>query len=205
MKFTCNGTITNVTVGGMMRSGKNQKMKLLLRIWKENATEPGIYHKSEGTIVLALNNMTLCNKQNKQYICQLMGRKQVSVEPGDILGIEVPPSDAADFGLHSVSVPGPMTNYIFKGTNLPSTVNLCKRINEIEVRPLIMFGINRTRVDSGIHDIINPQTITYCRMSYYITGNQMGQTTPSAHDQSISCSALTTSPPSVGLGGKLTH
>ena len=136
MNFTCDGTITRVTVGGVMRSG-NQTMKLKFRIWKKNATEPGIYHRSGKAIALALSN-NMC--KNRRCTLQIMGRKQISVEPGDILGIEVPPRDDADFELHSVSAPG-LTNYIFRGTNLHSRVDLNDSIREIEVQPLILFGI----------------------------------------------------------------
>ena len=136
MKFTCNANITNVTVGGMRRNGRFlDSMKLC--IWKENATKPGVYHKSGKTIVLELNNM--CNRQNRPCTLQLMGRNQISVERGDILGIELPPSEDADFELHSVPAP-PLTNYIFKATDLPSTVDLRKRIGETKEIPLIMFG-----------------------------------------------------------------
>ena len=193
MKFTCNGTITKVTVGGVMRSG-NQRMKLKLRIWKENANKLGIYHRSGKEIVLALNNMC-----NERCMFQLMSEKQISVEPGDILGIELPPSEDADYELHSVPAPW-LTNYIFKATNLPSTVDLCKRIDETKEKPLIMFEINR---DSGIHcNYITLQAIVF--KSNFITG---GQTTPNSYDQSgpISCPALgstSTSPPSAGFDGK---
>ena len=143
MNFTCDGTITRVTVGGMRRSG-NQTMKLKFRIWKKNATEPGIYHRSGKAIALAVNSI-MC--KIRRCTLQLMGVKQISVEPGDILGIEVPPHDDADFELHSVPAPG-LTNYIFRDTNLRSRVDLDDSIREIEVQPLILFGI-RWR-DSGI-------------------------------------------------------
>ena len=145
MNFTCNGTITNVIVGGVMR-GKQRMKSVRIKFWKESTIEPGIYHESQKTIVLALNK-NMCNKQDRQCMFRLMGKKQISVEPGDILGIEVPQQNDADFELHSVSAPG-LTNYIFRGTNLRSRVDLDDSIMEIEVQPLIMFGM-RSR-DSGI-------------------------------------------------------
>ena len=152
MNFTCDGTITRVTVGGMRRSGKNKK-KLKLRVWKENATEPGIYHRSGKAIALALNN-NMCNEKKKRCTLQLlMEEKQISVEPGDLLGIEVPRSNAADFELDSVPMPGLM-NYIFR-SNQHSMVNLSDRMDVIEEQPLIMFRLNRG--DSGT--IINFNTM----------------------------------------------
>ena len=145
MNFTCKGKIQRVTVGGMMRHGNNRNQRMKLRIWKENATEPGIYHKSEKVLA---SNICNYNRQSRQYICQSTDGMQdlVSVEPGDILGIELPSRDTADFELHSVSAPG-LTNYIFKGTSLPSTIDLRDRIDETKVQPLIiitgMFRNNR--------------------------------------------------------------
>ena len=132
-----------------MRLG-NQTMKLKFRIWKKNATEPRIYHRSGKEIVLARNNNNVMCK-NRRCTLQLMGRKEISVERGDILGIEIPPSDVANFELHSVPAPG-LINYIFRGTNLHSRVDLNDSIREIEVQPLIMFGM-RWR-DPGIIIII---------------------------------------------------
>ena len=143
MNFTCDGTITRVIVGGMRRSGKNKK-KVKLCIWKENATEPGIYHRSGKAIALALNN-NMCNERNRRCTLQLMEEKQISVESGDLLGIEVPRSNAADFELNSVPMPGLM-NYIFS-SNQHSMVNLSDRMDVIEEQPLIMFRLNRR--DSG--------------------------------------------------------
>ena len=140
MKFTCNAKITRVIVGGVRRSG-NERMKL--RIWKENATRPRIYHKSEEIIDL-IPDICDYDNSNGRYVCRLMGRNQISVEPGDMLGIELPPSEDADFELYSVPAPL-LLNYIFEGTNLSSMVNLCKRIGEINMRPLIMVRI------TGIH------------------------------------------------------
>ena len=198
MNFTCNGKITDVTIGGRgeMLPGKKRNQRIKLRIWKENATEPGVYHKSDKAIVL---EPSICQSNNSQrYICQLSDRMQVSVERGDILGIEVPPRNRADFELYSVSAPG-LTNYIFSGTDLPPMVNLCDRINETEVRPLIMLRI--TRMDQGRY------IYQQCRLgtlNILITGDSAGQTT--SNDQSKSRSppgnnaSPITSPPSRSEG-----
>ena len=95
-------------------------MTLKLHIWKEDATELGIYHRSGKAIALAVNS-TLC--KIRRCTLQLMEQKQILVEPGDILGIEIPPSDVANFVLHSVPAPG-LTNYIFRDINLHSRVDL---------------------------------------------------------------------------------
>ena len=144
MKFTCNANITRVTVGGEMRSG-NQTMKL--RIWKKTARSK-IYRKSEEVIDLAPD---ICDyENNRRYTCPLMDGNGISVECGDILGIELPPSEDADFELHSVPAPR-LKNNIFEGTNLSSRVNLNDRIKLIRTTPLIFIMIRMNRRDnSGI-------------------------------------------------------
>ena len=159
MNFTCDGTITNVTVGGhgVLQPGRRPNQRIRLRIWKEGATDPGVYHRSEKTIFLEPSTCR-SDEQNKRrfYVCRLMIGRQVSVEPGDILGIELPPRNVTDFELHSVSAPG-MTNYIFRGTNLPLMVDLYDRMNktEVDLQPLIMLGITWSSMDSGIHYLIS--------------------------------------------------
>ena len=90
-------------------------------------------------------------ENNRRYTCPLMDGNEISVESGDILGIELPPSEDADFELHSVPAP-PRMNYIFEGTNLSSTVNLNDRSwsNVIRITPLIFIMLRMNRRDSGI-------------------------------------------------------
>ena len=187
------------TVGGVRPHGRNRgNQRIELHTWKENVTEPGFYHKSEKTIVLAPNT---CNyeENNGQYTCRLRDiKKQVSVEPGDILGIELPPRDDADFVLHSVSAPG-MINYIFGGTDFPTTVHLCDRINEIEVQPLIMPLRIDMQVESGIlaiHNILDNFPATVITINV-VTGDSPGQSTNSYNNQSGSISCPTLMPTSM--------
>jgi hypothetical protein len=142
MTFTCDATITRVTVGGVVQSGKNQSIKLC--IWKKK--DQMTYYKSEEIIVLT-SNICDYDENEIQYSCQLkMGGKQISVERGDILGIELPSSDDTDFELHSV--PAGLKNFIFEDTNF-TTIDLRNKSKEIKVRPLIIIML-----DSGTCTII---------------------------------------------------
>ena len=142
MNFTCNGTITRVTVAGETQPAGRQGIKL--NVWREN--ESGHFYKCGQGIVLSSDICRKFQNYDNAFECRLSMRTRLSVESGDILGIEVPRRDAANFELYSVSARG-LTNYIFNGNNLHPTVDLCDRINEAEVRPLIMLGI--TRMDQG--------------------------------------------------------
>ena len=191
MNFTCDSTIVTVTVGGVLQTGKNQSIKLCT--WKKNASMPRIYHKSQEIIDLAPD---ICDyKNNRRYSCS-MGGNQISVKSGDILGIELPPSEDADFELNSLLAP-PLMNYIFEGTNLSSTVDLCNMSKIITVQPLIMLEISQG--DSGTIIIMRAIMRRYVLIEYHIIADDP-ITRPTSYDQSTSCptpeSTLTSMSPS---------
>ena len=148
MNFTCRGRITGVTVAGELRDG-SQGMKL--HIWEKDGNESGIY-QSSGHKVLLSPDMCEYDNSTKIFDCRIPRMMQISVEPGDILGIELPRRNDADFELYSVSEPDlepGLTNYIFK-RNLPSTVDLCNRINENpSLQPLIRIKVNSAGIQAS--------------------------------------------------------
>ena len=136
MNFTCNGNVSEVRVAGMRRQNGKQRVKL--HIWKENTTEHGIYHKSEQEIVLP---SSICRRNDTimtMYICRLPMHMWM-VEPGDILGIELPSRRDTNFELYFTE--SRLTNYIFR-RNLPSTIDLCSRISEMAAQPLIKIEVD---------------------------------------------------------------
>ena len=144
MNFTCRGRITGVTVAGELRDG-SQGMKL--HIWERDGNKSGIYQNC-GHKVLLSPDMCEYDNSTKIFDCWLPRMMQISVEPGGILGIELPRRNEADFELYSVSEPG-LTNYIFK-RNLPSTVDLHSRINEIpSLLPLIRIKVNSAGIQAS--------------------------------------------------------
>ena len=100
MNFTCSGTITRVTVAGVIINEiDNPRMKL--HVWKESTTVYGNYHRSGKEIVLSLLS-DRCERNEMTYKCKLKQKKQVSVESGDILGIELPKNDGFWTLLHRI-------------------------------------------------------------------------------------------------------
>ena len=80
------------------------------------------------------------------YGCILRESVQVSVEPGDIIGIELPPEQRANFKLYSVTETG-LTNYIFKPRPdyQSSTIDLSNRTIETTVLPLVRVEVKPSR------------------------------------------------------------
>ena len=141
MNFTCNGIITNVTVAGELppnQGHQGPRPVIKLHVWKEDTSESGIYHKSRN-IVLSLD---LCIKRqlNQVYDCQLPMMMQVSVEPGDILGIELPRRGAT---ISELSEPQ-LTNHIFRSRRNhpdPFIINLNETNETDSPQPLIRIRI----------------------------------------------------------------
>lgn len=122
INFTCNGTIVEVTVAGMQQ---NNKKNPKIQIWREeaNTTGDGLYYKSGAEIVL--EKAACIDYQNRKcrngskttsiFECKLYNNRHVSVQPGDILGLELPNKWSDKFEIY-FTTPGP-NNYIFLGKN----------------------------------------------------------------------------------------
>ena len=149
MNFTCNGTITGMTVVGEKQSNGGQRMKL--SVWREN--ESGFYCKAE-EFFLSPDKCNKVENYSKVFNCQLPVNMKVSVGPGDILGIELPHQNLANFELYSVPESG-LTNYIFYGRNhnffhaIDLSMHTGRTLATSNTQPLIIM-----RVDRGMYIII---------------------------------------------------
>ena len=138
MSFTCNGTITRLIVVGEKRSNSNQRM-MKLNVWRKNKS--GFFYKSDQEISLSPDICCKFENYDKAFNCQLPRRMRVSVGPGDFLGIEQSPQNAANFELYSVFEPS-LTNYIFSRRNLSHTIDLCTHSGpNITMQPLIRIRV----------------------------------------------------------------
>ena len=151
MNFTCSGAIKMVTVTGMLKRG-GQRKPIKLQTWRPgNATEYGRYHQVNS--IELPSNVCKMDKLKKmmfqqtdiqfsEYVCVLKNDVQMLVEPGDILGLEIPTKPNANFELYSLTESG-LTNYIFERTHdlQLSTIDLCNRTNETTVLPLVRVTV----------------------------------------------------------------
>ena len=122
LKFGCSGTIVRVTAA-VVNNARPQDPKI--QIWRENKTQPGLYHKISSDIPLNRSNPgPPCNRNtyiNGIFQCILNEDHRISIQPGDFLGLEIPPID--DDGLEIYFKAGGPTNLVFQ-RQLNSTVNL---------------------------------------------------------------------------------
>ena len=142
MNFSCNVTI----VSWIISANRNRQTGTLMpkiQIWRENGSLPDVYHKVNSAI--AVNESVCFDDQstplfrNRVFLCILKDTARVSVQPGDILGLEIPPTNDDVFDIHFTNE-GPV-NYVFQ-QQLSYTVNLSNNDSEDREQPLISLQVS---------------------------------------------------------------
>ena len=147
MNFTCSGTVVGFTVGGVEM---NRKEDPLIQIWRENLSHPnqGVYYKTVADITI---NRTVCENglsrepQARVFYCNLSESFHVSVEPGDILGLEIPPLNNDDFLVFFADTTKGPLNYVFDGQLLASPISLSNASSVNQQLPQLTL-----QIESGI-------------------------------------------------------
>ena len=139
LKFTCDGIITRYTVGGVTSNGTKEPK---IQIWRESPNQCGAYFKLAKDIAA---DVRVCEGNAPKKLstgvfqCTLKEMFQVQVQAGDILGLELPPSDDLDFVVRFKR--GGPTNYVFE-SQLSSTVILSNRNHsEVQEQPQINITV----------------------------------------------------------------
>ena len=102
-----------------------------LQIWRQNKTDPAIYFKTTFDIPVVSNNSVCSNRDiyGGIFRCSLNETYQASVQPGDFLGIELPPSNDVDFDIKFKTSEEPFSPVYMFEEKLNSTVNISHAIN----------------------------------------------------------------------------
>ena len=136
LRFGCTGKIVRMEVASS--TGKSEQQSPLIQVWRENGTQSGLYYKPGPDIPI---DGSVCDRRSlsdKVFRCTLKENFQVSVQPGDILGLELPPSSNIRF-----TSDGP-ANYVFEG-RLNTTANISEATNEASDLPkinlLVILGL----------------------------------------------------------------
>ena len=151
MKFTCSGTVVRVRVAGVKLTETDGNQSMKLQIWRQNMTEPvGRYFRVDEIALPStckMNKLTQSSSVSRMfrdiaYDCVLNHSTPVTVKSGDILGIELPPENIADFELYSLTE-CMVSNLIFKH-NLPSAIDLHSGDVKYDIvaQPLIRIILN---------------------------------------------------------------
>jgi hypothetical protein len=141
MRFTCNGTIVGFTITGEDSNTGNHDPKL--QVWREDKEKCGSYQKLDSEILIrggSCSSLTPLQSQNQagMFHCTLKPARQVSVQYGDILGIELPPISDSDFDLYFTD--GGPTNYVFQ-QQLLSEIDTMNTSCVVEEQPQITLDV----------------------------------------------------------------
>ena len=146
MNFTCNAKIAGFTFAGINRQQGHQDP--VIQIWRKSRFQPQtggtVYYKTEPAIAVN-NSEVICDDglpkiATQTYWCILKKNFHVSVQPGDILGLELPHINYDDFDIFFAEE-GPM-NYIFQKLYLfNSTVELSTSHQTLAQLPQITFNL----------------------------------------------------------------
>ena len=143
MNFTCNGTLAGFTLVGINRRDDGAQDPKV-QIWRENFSEPGFYYRIGAEIAVNISENGACADglpmiPHRTYFCVLTKQFQVLIQPGDILGLELPPAHDNDFDILFTRGGGPM-NYIFH-QRINSTVQLSENDSLVQQLPQISFSL----------------------------------------------------------------
>ena len=125
MNFACYGIMTGYTAALRYRSGHRDPV---IQVWRKNTSQPGYYYKTSDDI--PINNAScvggLTEVSREVFHCSLNRMAtRVTVQPGDIFGVELPPPGANDDTLLAFArVSRGPTNYVFMRQRLSSPVAL---------------------------------------------------------------------------------
>ena len=134
LTFECTGTIVRMIVAVVNLSSGGQQFPKI-QIWRANKTQTGIYYRQDPDIpVIDHEDRSVCIRarvtDEKIFRCTLNEDFQVSVQPGDFLGLELTQNNDIYF-----ETGGPL-NYVFEG-QLNSTVNFSEAVRQSNDRPQI--------------------------------------------------------------------
>ena len=112
-----------------------------IQIWRQNDTQlQNIYYKT-GQDIPILDSIDVCLRDRiggQVFRCTLNEAYRVSVQPGDILGLELPPESDDDLDIFFTEY-GP-ENYVFEGS-LASPANLSEADTVTNHMPQINFTV----------------------------------------------------------------
>ena len=138
LRFGCRGNLVRFTVALVDRTTGEQSPKI--QIWRPNDTQPCVYYKP-GPDIPIVRSSSVCLRDRFSggiFQCTLNETFQVQVQPGDILGLELPPENDDDLDIYFTDK-GPV-NYVFED-RLDSTTNLSEAHKFTSHLPQINFVV----------------------------------------------------------------
>ena len=128
MNFTCNGIITGYTAALKQMDGEKDPV---IQVWRKNTYQPAgsnVYHNTSAGIAidkaLCVDGLTTVSSEVFHCSLNLSMIMEVHVQPGDILGLELPNRNNDDIKLAFAGVSSGPTNYVYTGQVLSSSLGV---------------------------------------------------------------------------------
>ena len=143
MNFTCHGTIVGWTVAGRKVPGRTQYSEL--QVWRADPSRGSDYYYKPDQVISVNPDGPACEivtqTCNQVFQCRLRAANQVSVQPGDILGVELPQLTSSGFHLYFISIPGTQDHYVYR-QQLSSSVHMSSHlIRQLDDQLLISLEV----------------------------------------------------------------
>ena len=156
MNFVCSGSIVGFTVAMNPKAGASKHP--LIQIWRSTHSSHSVtvqqsreesYHREGFGIPLhegvCVGGLVRVEESSEVFHCKLNESAQVSVQPGDILGLELPQGNRLNVSVLTFAkvLKGP-TNFVFEPLlPLPTTttVQLCDRASTNQELPQITLDV----------------------------------------------------------------
>ena len=122
MNFNCDGIITGYTAA-FRRDWSAGDLDPIIQVWRKNTSQPGSYYNTGVSIAI---DESLCvgglrSISSGVFHCNLnQNISRVAVQPGDILGLELPEDNNDDIRLAFARVSSGPTNYVFSTRDILS-------------------------------------------------------------------------------------
>lgn len=151
MNFTCYGILIGFSFSGInRRMGEQDPM---IQIWRGNVSDSGVYHRIGNAIPVDVSGEdVVCADRikiagaSRTHWCILNDDYHLSIQPGDILGLELPPAYDNDFDILFTRGRGP-NNYVFHRRLNSTMVTLSDSDEEIQQLPQIVFSVTSGKKD----------------------------------------------------------
>ena len=152
LAFTCTGTVTKWKAAGMIDTSGS--INAMLGIWRNGSVT---LTKINSIELGSCNGMNLPATGNSIYECILPENETVSVQLGDIVGIEIATNQNYRFRLYFDNTNGGPTNYVFSGQ--VSTVALDQASSTEQHQPQITLIVEPI-MSTTVLPTTEPLTVT---------------------------------------------
>ena len=120
----------------------------VIQVWRKDLSQSGSYHKIGDSITIDKASVCvggLLEVSTRVFSCNVRSQARISVQSGDILGLELPPKSREDVRLAFARISSGPANYIFRSP-LSSPLSLREHSSIIWDLPQITLEIESSQL-----------------------------------------------------------